>query len=112
VRELVFGNEVRHAREHGRPEERVGDPRDRGERDDRHRAVQEHERDEDGQANQVGVDDQPLARQAIDQRPESETDHDRWQERDDEEQAHPPRRMGAGGEIRRQGDRGHPRAEA
>jgi len=73
VRELVFGDEVRHAREHGGPEERVGDASDRGERDDRHRGIHEHESDEDHEPDQVGVDDQPFAREAVDEWSEDES---------------------------------------
>ena len=56
--------------------------------------------------------DQPPAGETVDQRPGEEPDHDRRQERDDEEQAHPPRRMGPTGQVGGEGDRRHPRAEA
>ena len=47
VREVLFGDQVGDAGEHGRAEERVRDAGDRGEHDDRERAPDERQRDED-----------------------------------------------------------------
>ena len=112
MRELLLVDEVRDAREHRRAEERVRDAGNGRERDDRERAADERQRDEDAEPDEVGGDDQPLAREPVDERPGGEADDHRRQERDDEERAHPPRRMRAVVDVGGERDRRHPGADA
>ena len=91
MRQVLLGDQVRDAREHGRSEERVRDAGNGRERDDRERAADERQCDEDSDAHDVRSDDQPLAREPVDEWSSSESDDHRWQEGDDEEGAHPPR---------------------
>ena len=94
-REIFVADEVRHTREHGRAEERVADPCNKRERDDRLRAVDERQRGEHGQATEIRSDHQALAREAIDERAEEEPDRDRRHDVRRQQSAHPPARVRA-----------------
>ena len=62
-----------------------GDAGDERERDDLARRDREGEQHEDGQPHDVGADEQPLPREAVDERPEQEADRDRRQEVGDQQ---------------------------
>ena len=74
MNQMLVVDEVRHAGEHGRAEERVRDSGDRGEQDDLERRVHEHQCDEDGEPHQVGRHHEGFSREPVDQRPRCETD--------------------------------------
>jgi len=74
-------------------------------------AVDERQRGEHGEPGEVGHDEQPPARQAVDQRAREQADRDGRQQRRDPERAHPPGRVRALLHLVGERDRGHPRAE-
>ena len=109
--QVAFGDEIRNACEHGRAEERVGDPRNGGESDHPERAADERQCGEDAEPDRSAEIDQALAREPVDERPGREPNDDRRQEGDDEERADPPGRVGAGLDVDGQRDRRHPGAD-
>ena len=111
VGQLRVVDEVREACVHGRAEEAVGDAGHAREHDDRGRARREGERDEDGEAHEVGADHQPLPLQPVDQGAEEEPDRDGRQEVRDQQPAHPRRRPREVVDVDRERDRGEPGAD-
>ena len=85
ARQVFDGDEVGQPRVHGRPGEAGGDAGDERERDDLARRDREREQDEDDQTDDVGADEQPLPREAVDERTEQEPDGDRRQEIGDQQ---------------------------
>ena len=81
-------------------------------RDDRRRAVDERQRGEDAEAEEVGDDHQPPSREPVDERPEQEPDEDDRQEVGDEERGDPDARLGAVVDVDRERDRREVGAEA
>ena len=111
-RKLLVGNEIGQPRKHGRPEERVPDPRHGGESNRRRRRVREGQRREHREPPDVGGDHQPLPREPVDDRPEEQTEEDRGQNVDDEQRADPPAGMRAVVDIDLECDHRQPVAEA
>ncbi len=114
ARQVLVRDEVRQAGVHGRPEEARGNAGDTGQRDDRDRRFGEGQGAEDREADEVGADHQPPAREPVDERTEGDAENDDRQELRDQERAHPRVRARAVEDVDRQRDGGEvrPRARA
>ena len=94
------------------PGEPGGDAGDERERDDLPRADGEDEEDERAQADEVGADQQPLAREPVDERAEQQPDRDRRQEVGDQQRADPHARVRAVPDVDAERDHRDERPEA
>ena len=94
--------EVRQARVGGRPREPGGDPGHERKRDELPRPGGEDEQHEHAEPDDVRRDEQQLAREPVDERPEQKPDRDRRQEVGDQERGHPDARV-IGAVARRRG---------
>ena len=108
---VVTFDEVRQPRIRSRLEEAGGDARDCGQRDDRGRAGDERQGTEDRAACEIGGHHQPLAREAVEERPESEPDHGDREEVGDEQRRDPAARVGQVVDLQREDGGRQVRAE-
>ncbi len=112
LRQVVVGDEVRHAREQGRPEERVADACDEGEPDDRAGGVGERQGGEDPEPEHVRADEQELAREPVDERAAEEAHERRRDDRRGVQSREPEPRAGTVEDVDVEGDDREPRAGA